>query len=153
MKSKKAKVSHLQIVGGSTMPLDPPPVEQSDELLDPPSTFKPRERIVWSECIRNAPDGVLRKIDTGILEIYVKAKVQWERAAENVEANGTICKGPNGGVMHNPFVGVMNTQAKMMMRAISQLGFSPVTRQRVKANGKTRRSNPFGKLKSFPIGK
>ena len=72
-----------------------------------------------------------------------------EHAAQKVEQLGGVVAAPvTKQPMKNPYLSILNQQAAIMTKCISEMGFSPSSRSRVKVVGK-RKQTYFGKLKMF----
>jgi P27 family predicted phage terminase small subunit len=149
---RKPKPSYLKVVDGTPPEalknqLEPMP---DGDLFDAPSHLSARQQSIWRECIANSPPGMLKKLDSGILEIYVIAKSFHEDAAHKVATQGIMVK---LGKWHgqNPYLTIKNSQAAVMIKAASDLGFSPSSRSRVKVIGRKKTKSPFGKLRQFNI--
>jgi P27 family predicted phage terminase small subunit len=101
-------------------------------LLDPPAHFDDEVKAVWNYAIQHAPRGLLRMLDSSVLETWCCAHVMHRRAVTEVRKYGMIVKAPNTGVpVQSPFLPIVNKQALIMMRAIDHLGFSPASRTRI----------------------
>jgi P27 family predicted phage terminase small subunit len=108
---------------------EPKPV---GDLAGPPEHFDAEMADVWNYAITNAPPGLLKKIDSAILETWCTAHVLHRRAAREVSKFGMLMKAPVTGLpIQSPFLPVVNKQALIMMRACDHLGFSPASRTRI----------------------
>lgn len=107
-------------------------------LDEPPDFLSPRQMEIWHGTLANAPRGVLARIDAGIFLTWVEACDRFERAmrAQNaLDAKGGdapfIQATKSGNVIQSPYLGIMNTAAKNMRDAASQLGFTPTARPKL----------------------
>jgi len=116
--------------GGRKLNLrEPKPV---GDLLDPPPHFDDEMREVWDYAIQNSPKGLLKKIDSGILETWCSSHVLHRRAIAEVRKFGMLVKPPKSEVpVQSPYLPIVNKQALIMMRAVDHLGFSPASRTRI----------------------
>jgi hypothetical protein len=48
----------------------------------------PRQRILWDQIIRDAPEGLLRKLDSSMLETFIVAKSLHEEASHKIAQVG-----------------------------------------------------------------
>ena len=154
MRGRKPKPTYLKLItgnpGGRPLNFDEP--EPQGDLLDPPPWFSARQRVLWSQTIRVAPPGLLRILDSTVLEIFVVAKSLHETAAQNIEKYGAIVKVPDArGHMASPYMRVLNQQALLMTKCISEMGFSPSSRSRVKVVGNKKPHSALGKLKALKV--
>jgi P27 family predicted phage terminase small subunit len=143
----------LKLVAGNPghRPLNVDEPEPSGDLIDPPAWFTPRQRILWDQTIRAAPPGLLRTLDSTLMETFIVAKSLHEQAAESIAKYGAIVRNPdNGAPMSSPFMRVLNQQTLVMTKCISELGFSPSSRSRVRIPRRKAQS-AFGRLKSIKI--
>jgi len=108
---------------------EPKPV---GDLKEPPAHFDEELRAVWTYAIENAPAGLLKKIDSSVLEAWCCSHVLHRKAVSEVRRFGLLMKAPNTGLpIQSPYLPVVNKQAFIMMRAIDHLGFSPASRTRI----------------------
>jgi len=108
---------------------EPKPV---GDLTDAPAHFDEELREVWQYAIDNAPRGLLKKIDSGVLETWCTAHVLHRRAVAEVRKLGMLVKAPNTGLpIQSPYLPIVNKQAFIMLRAVDHLGFSPASRTRI----------------------
>jgi P27 family predicted phage terminase small subunit len=120
--------------------------EPSGDLIEPPGWFSDRQRVLWGQAIRDAPPGLLRLLDSSVLEVFIVAKSVHEEAALKVEKFGAVVKGMDGEHMRSPYVGILNQQSAVMLKCVAELGFSPSSRSRVKVSGGKKGESPFADL-------
>jgi P27 family predicted phage terminase small subunit len=130
---RKPKATHLKLVKGTARPsrLNPKEPAASGDLVDPPAHFDDRQRDAWKYAIDHAPKGVLKKIDLSVLAVWVVSWVMHQRATEALQSGPHVLKTPNGAAQQSPWVGILNTSAKNLRAAASDLGFSPSARTRI----------------------
>lgn len=112
------------------------------DLKEAPEWMSNSQKSFWNRAIANAPAGLLRFLDTDLLTVWV--------VAANLHREATIALGKNYLVktphtkekIQSPYLAIINRQAQIMMKATSELGFSPTSRSRIvlKASAK---ANPF----------
>lgn len=109
---------------------EPKPV---GNLKDAPVHFDPELRAVWEYAITHAPAGLLKMIDSSVLEAWCIAHVLHRRAIDQMnKTGGMLVKAPNTGfAIQSPYLAVVNKQALIMLRAVDHLGFSPASRSRI----------------------
>lgn len=152
MRGRKPKPTFLKLITGNPggRPLNFEEPEPDGDLKDPPASFSARQRILWDQTIRAAPPGLLRLLDSTLLEVFIVAKSVHENASQRVEELGSVVNGPNNVPMKNPYLQIANQQAQIMIKAISEMGFSPSSRSRVKVVGK-KKPSAFGELRTMKI--
>jgi P27 family predicted phage terminase small subunit len=106
-------------------------------LETPPDWMNAGQKDCWDYAITHMPRGLLHHIDRGALAVWVVAEDLHRRAVEaQNQASGLLVKSPNGGPpQQSPFLAIINRQAVIMLKAASELGFSPVARPRIVAAG------------------
>lgn len=97
-------------------------------LWAPPVWFDTEQRNQWHYSLEKSPLGLLTETDREMLMLWVCACVEYARANIEVRKHGQVIKTREGNVIQNPYLGVMNRQALIMMRVASELGFSPAAR-------------------------
>ena len=106
-------------------------------LSDAPDFFSESQKEIWQYAIKHAPKGLLKKLDREALGVWAIARDMWQQA---VVALGTQDKGkafpllvdtPNGFTIQSPYLGIISKQSQIMLKAGSDLGFSPSARSRI----------------------
>lgn len=133
MAGRKPKPTALKLIQGTLRKdranmREPKP---SGDLLEPPTYFSIEQSEVWNYAIANAPKGLLKRLDISILEIWVTAYVTYRESALKVKQLGQVIKSPSGYPIVNPYLSNMNKQASIMMKASSEMGFTPTSRSRI----------------------
>ena len=112
---------------------DPP-----GDLREPPDWFTPSMKDGWWYAINNAPPHLLRKLDRGMLAIWVEAEDRHRQAIiAQAELNRRgpqlpyVLKSPIGLVV-SPYVEIIDKASKSMFRAAVEMGFSPAARPRIR---------------------
>lgn len=152
MRGRKPKPTWLKVVGGNPgkRPLNEDEPIATGDLAAPPDWLTETQRQVWVEAVNNAPPGLLRGIDESVFLVWVVAKDLHRDASEKIAKYGAVIKSPaNGTAMQSPFVSVLNRQAQIMLKAASEMGFSPSSRSRVKVESKLTQGNRFAELKEL----
>lgn len=146
MRGRKPKPTFLKLITGNPgkreLNLDEP--VPAGALLEAPATLSPRAREIWDESLRHAPAGMLTPLDGAALETFCRSKALVEDASRLIDLAG-------GANAPGHYFGILNRQTQSMMRAIVELGFSPVSRTRVKTQGGKKTPGKFSKLKDQPI--
>lgn len=116
-----------------------------------------RQKLVWRNAIANAPQGLLSRMDAGLLTNWVIACDTHREACEKARGLGLIVKSPNKGIpMQNPYLPIINRQAEIMIRAAGDLGFTPISRSRLArleetSAPKTLSDDPIGKKEQAQV--
>ncbi len=102
-------------------------------LVEPPSWLPEDAKDGWRYALQHAPAGLLRKIDAGVLAVWVVAESLHRNATEKQTQVGGLVYKPKGSEVHlqSPYLAIINKQAMIMLKAASELGFSPVARPRI----------------------
>lgn len=152
MRGRKPKPTWLKVVEGNPgkRPLNDAEPQATGDLLTPPDWLSPSQREVWQNAIENAPPGLLRGIDESVFTVWVIAKDMHRNAAEKIAQSGTLVRMPNSSIaVQSPWVPVLNRQALIMLKACSEMGFTPSSRSRVKVENAHRGKNRFADLKEI----
>jgi hypothetical protein len=98
MKGRKPKPTYLKLLDGnaSHRPLNLDEPEPVGDLLDPPETLSPAQRILWQVTLKNAPEGMLRKLDAGVFSSYIVNLDEFLSAAKKVDDLGAVVQMPGG---------------------------------------------------------
>lgn len=109
-------------------------------LSEAPGWFNEAQLSGWRYALRNAPPGMLKRIDCGVLTVWVVAEDLHRQAAQaqakvgllvRIKTRATISQDDPGVPAASPYINIVNQQAKIMLKAASELGFTPVSRPRV----------------------
>ena len=112
-------------------------------------------------AVEHAPRGILRQIDRGILAVWVEAEDR-HRTAVTMQARldqgaklPLLTKTKDGTAIASPYLGIMNRAAALMIKAASELGFSPAARPRLAAGAQepAEEQSPWSQLKVIHGGK
>ena len=114
------------------------PIPRGDGM-NPPEWFSNEQKAGWLYAVDHAPPGILYAIDRGMLTVWVEAEDRHRRAvlAQRVAdskrgAQALLMKTTVPGVyQQSAYVGMINRAAQLMIKAASELGFSPASRPRL----------------------
>jgi phage terminase small subunit len=123
--------------GRKANPEEPKP--QTGDLCDAPGWMCDTQQACWKNAIEHAPAGLLAHIDRGVLAVWVVAEDLHRRAvvAQNRAASRLVQAPLASTPMQSPYLAIINKQGMMMIKAASELGFSPVSRPRIGAGVST----------------
>jgi hypothetical protein len=138
MKGRKPTPTALHVLHGnpSSRRLPEAEVLPPGELTEPPAWMTPSQKEGWVYALAHAPPGLLRRVDKGMLAVWVAAEEAHATAAKRLAEGGdTLLMKYPGAPMPFPsfYLSIMNKQALIMMKAADHLGFSPVARARIYA--------------------
>ncbi len=138
MRGRKPKPTLLADLHGRPRKTTPPPAEPKPvgELSDSPDWLTEAQQAGWTYALRHAPPGLLKRLDRGALAVWVVAEDLHRQAAVAQSKTGLLVKTPNADLpMQSPYLPIINRQALIMLKAASELGFTPVSRPRIFASG------------------
>ena len=102
------------------------------DLVEPPDYMTEGAKAAWHYARQSAPQGLLKKLDMSILEIWATAADLYRKAQLGLAKTGLLVKAPNTGVpMQSPYLSIANKQAQIMSKAAIEMGFTPASRSRV----------------------
>ena len=131
---------NLKVVNStSDVPYDP-------NLSEVPEWLSESQKAGWRHAIERAPKGLLLRIDSALLTIWVVAEDFHREAAEKLRFEGLARKAVNGFPMQSLYLGILNQQAGIMMKASSALGFSPASREKLDIEPELDPNNPWTKF-------
>lgn len=147
---RKRKPTALHVIQGThrkdrANTREPRPVE---DLEAPPDHFCAEQREVWEYAISHAPRGLLKMLDRSVLEVWVGAYVLHRAAVALALGDGPVVEAGNRGQIVNPALNAASKQAQIMLRAASELGFSPSSRPRISITDDAGEENPFARFTS-----
>ena len=130
-------------------------------LHAPPDWLSPEQSASWAYVIAHAPAGVLRMIDRGMLAVWVEAEDRHRRATMQQSrldvgnAMPLLTRSKDGAAVPSPYLGIITKAASTMIKAASELGFSPASRPRlVEQTGKlAEKTSAWSGLKVIAGGK
>lgn len=100
----------------------------------------------WAYAIEHAPKGLLRQLDASLLAVWVVAEDLHRQATLQVKRYGMVVKSsnrPDAVPVQSPYLPIINRQAELMLRAASELGFTPTSRSRITLAGASTKKNKF----------
>ena len=104
-------------------------------LYDPPAWLTEDQRKGWEYAIEVAPFGLLKRLDRSTLVAWVVAEDLHRQAVEKLNGGAMLIKTPNGMPVQSPYLSIANKQAMIMLKAASEMGFTPASRSRVEVDG------------------
>jgi P27 family predicted phage terminase small subunit len=135
---QKPKPALLKDLHGSTQPRNDEPIPDGNLSDNPagecPTHFTAEQRETWEYLLLHSPPSLLKKLDVGLLEAYVVALCLHRRAVREMADRALLHEqGPQ--LIPAPLLSIINKQADLVRKLGNELGFSPVSRPRIFANG------------------
>jgi len=153
MVGRKPKPTHLKIVTGNPgkRPLNKKEPKPKGDLVNPPAWFNETQRAEWKHIIAQAPKGLLKKLDIGILTVYVSAYCDMIAAQEKINEHGIASKKGSTVLVSQAFH-AKSRASLVLMKAASELGFTPSSRSRITVDSPEEETNPFEEMKDGTNG-
>jgi len=142
MRGRKPKPTLLHRLNGTYQPVRHGKRRQEPEdagtpaELGTPEWFEAEHCREWAQLLRDAPAGVLTRIDAALLEHYVELRVRYrlavlsQRAVDRGAALPLLTTTANG-LAISQYVHVINKCVLLMTRLQSEMGFTPSSRARL----------------------
>lgn len=111
-------------------------------LYDAPEWLTDSQRAGWAYAIECAPFGLLKRLDRSTLVAWVVAEDLHRQAAEKLNGGAMLIKTPNGMPVQSPYLSILNKQAMIMLKAASEMGFTPASRSRVEVSDDAQDQDP-----------
>jgi phage terminase small subunit len=137
------------------------PLAEGD-LSTAPEWLNASQRQGWDYALDHAPKHLLKMIDRGALALWVIAEdnlrlatVTQNQLNERSRDLPMLIKSPLG-MTTSPYIDIVDRCAKIMFRAIAELGFSPAARPRLKldpADMPAEAENPWSQFKVISGGR
>jgi len=149
---RKPKPTWLKLVAGKPghrpLNLDEPLAE--GDLIEAPDWFTPEQTATWDAAIKAAPPGLLKELDRSVLTVWATACWLHKDAIKRISISGSVVRNPvTGKPMESPYVAIAKDNSQIMLRAASEMGFSPTSRARVKVDVGKRVGNRFSEIKDL----
>ena len=103
-------------------------------MPDCPKWLLPEAKKEWERlCVKLSEMGVLTEIDMAAFAAYCQSFARWKEAQEHIDSEGSTFETDKGYQQQTPWVGIANTNQKLMMQATSEFGLTPSARLRIMA--------------------
>jgi P27 family predicted phage terminase small subunit len=105
--------------------------------LEPPDYLTAEQKEGWRHAMTYAPPGLLKQVDRGALVVWVIAEddlrlANLAQARLNTSTSlPMLTKDKNDQAMVSPYQHVKKNAALLMLKAASELGFTPASRPRI----------------------
>jgi P27 family predicted phage terminase small subunit len=112
------------------------------DLDRPPKGLTPSQRAAWRYAIAHAPRGLLKRIDRGVLLVWIEAECRHRQAMKEIAKDGLVIYSAEGEPHLSPYNAILNATARTLLRAAAELGFSPVSRPRIRISAEPPPDDP-----------
>jgi phage terminase small subunit len=142
MRGRKPVPTKLRELHGNPRKVALPKFEPkpSGDLSEAPGWLSEGQRANWDYAMTHSPPDLLKRIDRGALVVWVVAEDLHRQAAiaqskigllTRITTRATLNQVDPGVLVASAYINIINQQAKIMLKAASELGFTPVSRPRV----------------------
>jgi P27 family predicted phage terminase small subunit len=155
-RGRKPKPTALKVLEGNPgkRPLNASEPVYDGALGDPPAHLTPDQCVIWRNVLREAAKGLLKTVDEAVVAQYCISYDILQKCNASMAAHG-------GPVVHStvvrdgielqevsvaPEVQVIQKQHVVLVRAASEMGFTPSSRSRLHLEDPKDPSNPFENL-------
>lgn len=99
-----------------------------------PEWLLPEAKQEWERlCEKLNQIGVLTEVDMAAFAAYCQSYARWKEAQEHIDAEGSTFETEKGYQQQTPWVGIANTNQKLMLQAAAEFGLTPSARTRIVA--------------------
>jgi P27 family predicted phage terminase small subunit len=85
-------------------------------MPDCPKWLLPEAKMEWERlCVKLSEMGVLTEIDMAAFAAYCQSYARWKEAQQHIDSEGSIFETDKGYQQQTPWVGIANTNQKLMM--------------------------------------
>ena len=105
-----------------------------------PKWLEPEAKKEWRRLAKQMEAiGILTEVDMAAFAAYCQSYARWKEAQEHIDSEGSTFETDKGYQQQTPWVGIANTNQKLMLQAASEFGLTPSSRSRIVAgNGKVK---------------
>lgn len=140
------------------------PMPQGEPLNHPPAWMTEEQRAIWTRQLKNAPLGLLRDFDEDLMSEWTVSVSELRECERQIQKDGgpvvraesvttvytkvdgtVVTTTKEGGKRISEWAKLRERAFQRMMRAVSELGFSPTSRARITLGGAKKDTNPFSK--------
>lgn len=136
MRGRKPRPTNLKILQGTARPDRLNPYEPKPEPAVPscPKWMPLMGKREWRRLAKELHElGILSRIDRGVMALYCEAYAQVQEAIRHIEEEGAVIE-TKWGLKVNPWQAVLKAARESMRRCAIEMGMTPSSRARVKAN-------------------
>lgn len=92
--------------------------------------------------------GVLTEVDMAAFAAYCQSYARWKEAQEHITSGGSTFETDKGYQQQTPWVGIANTNQKLMLQPESEFGLTPSSRSRIIA-GNSKAKEPEDEMEAL----
>jgi P27 family predicted phage terminase small subunit len=120
-------------------------------LGDPPATLTPEQVVLWQRIERDAPAGLLTRVDADLIASYVMLLDARNATARLFnQTNGAILVRGTGGSspawVENPLLKELRRLTTELLMMQTQLGYSPASRTRIAVQVEGHAADPLDRF-------
>lgn len=138
--------THLRVVRGDRKDRINTNEPKPDKSKDPkcPSYLSADAKKIWKRTAKQLKAmGLLFEADQDVLAAYANAVANYQHATVLVDQQGLLVEGRRDGWVTNPAVRVQRDSATLIRMLASELGLTPSSRTRLKAEGDSSDDDSF----------
>ena len=103
-------------------------------MPDCPKWLLPEAKKEWQRLAKLMNQmGVLTEVDMAAFAAYCQSYARWKEAQEHIDESGSTFETDKGYQQQTPWVGIANTNQKLMLQAAAEFGLTPSSRSRIVA--------------------
>lgn len=112
-----------------------------------PDWLLPEAKLEWERLYENLNQlGILTNIDETAFAAYCQSYARWKEAQEHISSEGSTFETEKGYQQQTPWVGIANTNQRLMMQAAAEFGLTPSARSRIVVGGSGSDADDMEKL-------
>ncbi len=109
-----------------------------------PAWLMPEAKKEWERLAELMNQmGVLTEVDIAAFAAYCQSYARWKEAQEHITSGGSTFETDKGYQQQTPWVGIANTNQKLMLQAASESGLTPSSRSRIIAGNSKAKEPEF----------
>lgn len=99
-----------------------------------PEWLLPEAKVEWNRlAVVMDQMGVLTEVDRAAFAAYCQSYARWKEAQEHIDSSGSTFETEKGYQQQTPWVGIANTNQKLMLQAAAEFGMTPSAGSRIVA--------------------
>ncbi len=133
---RKPKPTALRLITGNPghRPINRNEPKPKPVLLPCPEFVQGEARKAWDKVAKKLHKvGLLTEIDDMALAILCQSWAEYLDAAAQLQETGMLVKSPNGYLMMNPSLAILNQAVKKVRALLAEFGMTPGSRSRIHA--------------------
>lgn len=150
-RGRKPQPTQLKILRGNpgkrALPIGEP--QPRGVVPDVPAHLDATAKAEWTRLADELHRlGLLTIVDSAALAAYCQAYSRWACAEREFQQGGSqmVVVTPNGALVQNPLIGIVNKAWQVMHRYLTEFGLSPSSRVRLAHGGPAEVEDPLDKF-------